>query len=189
MSTALDPKKIAKQYQALIAAPSPARYWTIDWLVDRIGAVRNFEGLDAAWMGNSQAAASNLSPRPTSDRSQAPRSKLSAKPAPEAYRATFVARTSIEGFKKGSQVYLLDDPKGRTWVMVSYTDKDDAGLTIDTLELARRRPQTAAGLEVSHGGAQQGADPGAEGGFAGLTEDDKQNLYDLTGPGQSNFVP
>ena len=28
------------------------------------------------------------------------------------------------GFKKGSEVYLLDDPKGRTWVMVSYTKKE-----------------------------------------------------------------
>ena len=140
-------------------------------------------------MGNSQAAASNLSPRPTSDRSQAPRSKLSAKPAPEAYRATFVARTSIEGFKKGSQVYLLDDPKGRTWVMVSYTDKDDAGLTIDTLDSLGDVLKLPQGWKFRTAVLSKELILEPRGGFAGLTEDDKQNLYDLTGPGQSNFVP
>ena len=186
---ALDPKKIAKQYQALVAAPSPARYWTIDWLVDRIGAVRNFAGLDAAWMGNSQAPASKLSPRPTSDRSQAPASKLSARPAPEAYRATFVARTSIEGFKKGSQVYLLDDPKGRTWVMVSYTDKDDSGLTIDTLDSLGDVLKLPQGWKFRTAVLSKELILEPKGGSAGLTQDDKQDLYDLTGPGQSNFVP
>ena len=52
----LDPKKIAKQYQATAARISPPRYWALDWFVDRVGAVRNFDGLDAAWMGNGQAA-------------------------------------------------------------------------------------------------------------------------------------
>ena len=41
----VDPKAIAKQYQALFVRVSPPRYWTIDWLADRIGSVRNFGGL------------------------------------------------------------------------------------------------------------------------------------------------
>jgi hypothetical protein len=186
---ALDPKKIAKQYQALVATPSPARYWTIDWLVDRIGAVRNFEGLDAAWMGNSQAPTSKLSPRPTSDHSQALGSKLSAKPASEAYRATFVARTSIEGFKKGSQVYLLDDPKGRTWVMVSYTDKDVPGLTLDKLDSLGDVLKLPQGWKFRTAMLKKELVLEPKGGSAGVTQDDKENVYDLTGPGQSNLVP
>ncbi len=51
----LDPKKIAKQYQALSARIDPPYRWTIDWLADRVGTVRDFDGLHAAWMGNSLA--------------------------------------------------------------------------------------------------------------------------------------
>ena len=169
----LDPKKIAKQYQAFAATISPPLYWTLDWFVDRVGAVRNFEGLDAAWMGNSQA----------------PASKLSAKPTSEAYRTMFAARTSIEVFKKGSQVYLLDDPKGRTWVMVSYTDKDVPGLTIDKLDSLGDILKLPQGWKFRTAALKKELILEPKGGSAGLTQDDKQNVYDLTGPGQSNFTP
>src|SRR5689334_16092427 len=110
----LDPKKIAKQYQALAARVGSPYVWTVDWLADRVGAVRNFDGLNAAWRGNSLA----------------PMSALSPKQASVPYRTTRAARTAVMGFKKGSEVYLLDDPKNRTWVMVSYTNKDMPDLTI-----------------------------------------------------------
>src|SRR5579863_1204502 len=87
LAQSVDPKRVAKQYQALSASISPPRYWTLDWLSDRVGAVRNFDGLDAAWMGNS------LAPRAASAKSGSP-----------AYRTTLVARSALEGFKKGSQV-------------------------------------------------------------------------------------
>ena len=37
LAHSLDPKGIAKRYQALNVRVSPPRYWTIDWLVDRFG--------------------------------------------------------------------------------------------------------------------------------------------------------
>src|SRR6202789_3953720 len=48
----LDPKKIAKQYQALSARIDPPYHWTIDWLADRVGNVRSLEGLKAGRVGN-----------------------------------------------------------------------------------------------------------------------------------------
>ncbi|HKN29062.1 MAG TPA: hypothetical protein VJY34_14710 [Roseiarcus sp.] len=190
----LDPKKIAKQYQALAVTISPSLYWTLDWLVDRVGAVRSFGGLDAAWMGNNQAPTSRLSAKPASEAyratvAQASASKLSAKPTSDAYRATFAARTSIEGFKKGSTVYLLDDPKGRTWVMVSYTNKNAPDLTIDKLDSLGDVLKLPQGWKFRSAVLSKELVLEPKGGSAGLTEDDKQNLYDLTGPGQSNFVP
>jgi hypothetical protein len=190
----LDPKKIAKQYQALAATISPPLYWTLDWLVDRVGAVRNFGGLDAEWMGNSQAPASRLAPKPAPEAyratvAQASASKVSAKPASDAYRATFAARTSIEGFKKGSTVYLLDDPKGRTWVMVSYTNKYVPDLTIDKLDSLGDVLKLPQGWKFRSAVLSKELVLEPKGGSAGLTQDDKQNVYDLTGPGQSNFVP
>jgi hypothetical protein len=169
----LDPKKIAKQYHAIAATISPPLYWTLDWFVDRVGYVHNFDGLDAAWMGNSQA----------------PASKLSAKSTSDAYRVTFVARTSIEGFKKGSQVYLLDDPKGRTWALVSYTDKYLPGLTIDKLDSLGDVLKLPQGWKFRTTVLKKELVLEPKGGTAGLVQDDKQNVYDLTGPGQSNFVP
>jgi hypothetical protein len=169
----MDPKKIVKLYPALLVSISPSRYWTVDWFSDRVGAVRNFDGLNAAWMGNSLA----------------PHSMISAKPVSMAYRTLFPARTTIEGFKKGSEVYLLDDPKGRTWVMIAYTDKDLPGMTIDKLDSLGDVIKAPPGWKFRT--AMLGKDLILEpkGGFVGMTEDDKENLSILAGPGQSNYVP
>jgi hypothetical protein len=168
----LEPKRIAKQYQALAVAISPPRYWTVDWFSDRVGAVRNFEGLDAAWMGNSQAPSSMISPKPGA-----------------VYRATFLARTSVLGFKKGSEVYLLDDPKGRTWIMKSYTDKDTPGLTIDKLESLGDLIKAPQGWKFRTAVLDKDLVLEPKGGSVGVIQDDKENVYELTGSGQSNFVP
>ncbi len=184
----LDPRKIAKQYQALVATTSPPRYWTIDWFVDRVGAVRNFDGLDAAWMGNTQAPASKLVAKPAPSK-RASAKLASAKPISEAYHSAFVGRTSIEGFKKGSEVYLLDDPKGRTWVMASYTDKNAPGLTLDKLASLGDVLTLPQGWKFRTAVLKKELILEPKGGSAGVIQDDKDNIYELTGPGQSNFVP
>ncbi len=182
----LDPAKIAKQYQALRVTTTPPLIWTIDWLADRVGAVRTFDGLDAAWMGNSQAPASKLVALPAVK----PRAgKLSPKPVAEGYRPGFVARTSIEGFKKGSKVYLLDDPKGRTWVLVSYTDKNSPEIGIDKLDSLGESLEPPQGWKFRAATIPKELVLEPKGGSAGRIEDDKGNVYRLTGPGQSNFVP
>ena len=169
----LDPKRIAKQYQALLARIGPPYHWTVDWLADRIGAVRNFDGLNAAWMGNSQASSAALSP----------------KSAPAPYHTTLAARTAVVGFKKGSEVYLLDDPKGRTWVMISYTNKDAPDLTIDTLDSLGDLLKLPQGWKFRTARLAKELILEPKAGFVGVTQDDKGNLYHLTGPRQSNFIP
>jgi hypothetical protein len=169
----LDTKRIAKQYQALLARISPAYYWTTDWLADRIGAVRSFEGLNAQWMGNTLAPSAALSPKPLSP----------------AYRTTLTARTAVVGFKKGSIIYLLDDPKGRTWVMVSYTNKEMQDLTIDKLASLGDLLKLPQGWKFRTATVAKELVLEPKAGFAGLTRDDKGNVYHLTGPRQSNFVP
>jgi hypothetical protein len=169
----LDPKGIAKQYQALFASISPPRYWTLDWLADRVGAVRNFDGLDAAWMGNRMA--SGL-PTP-------------GKPSSSAFRAVSVAITSTEGYKKGSEVYLLDDPGGRTWVMTSYTDKKLSDLTVERLQFLGDLMTAPQGWKFRAAVLSKELILEPKGGFARVLQDDKDNIYYLTGPGQSNFAP
>jgi hypothetical protein len=169
----LDSKRIAKKYQALFVRTGPPRYWTLDWFTDRVGAVRNFDGLDAAWMGNSLA----------------PASAISTKPVPDAYRYAPLARTSIEGFKKGSQVFLLDDPKGRTWVMIAYTNKDFPSMTIDKLESLGDVLKAPQGWKFRTAVLSKDLILEPKGGSGAVTQDDRGNVYGLTGPGQSNFIP
>lgn len=170
---ALNAKAIAKQYQALFVLLSPPRHWTIDWLSDRIGGVRNFDGLEAAWMGNGPA----------------PKGIDSKKPPLPAYRYMSVPRTSIEGFKKGSTVYLLDDPKDRTWIMRSYTDRNIKDLSLDNLATLGERIALPQGWKFRTAVLNKELVLEPKSGSAGVTEDDKENVYDLTGPGQSNFKP
>ena len=80
-----------------------------------------------------RSGASRVSTRPGWETAwrPAPRSRPSQLPA-LAYHPTSTARTAVAGFKKGSEIYLLDDPKGQTWVMVSYKDMPE--VTIDKLK-------------------------------------------------------
>jgi hypothetical protein len=168
----LDPKRIAKQYQALSARISPPYRWTIDWLADRVGTVRSFDGLNAAWMGNSLAPAAAISPKPV---------------PPSPYHATLTARTGVQGFKKGSEVYLLDDPKGQTWVMVSYKDMPDQ--TIDKLSSLGSVVKPPPGWKFRAVSLPNELVLEPKAGLAGVIQDDKGDLYHLTGPRQSSFVP
>lgn len=169
----LNSKAIAKQYQALFVLLSPPRYWTIDWLSDRVGNVRNFGGLDAAWMGYGPA----------------PKGADSSKPAAKAYRYMTLPRTSAEGFKKGSKVYLLDDPNNRTWIMRAYTTREIKDLTIDKLDTLGDRIALPPGWKFRTAVLSKELILEPKSGAAVATEDDKGNIYDLTGPGQSNFKP
>ncbi len=170
----LDPKRIAKKYQAIAVRIKPPSHWTVDWLADRVGTVRSFDGLNAAWMGYSLA----------------PSAAISSKPAPPAaYHPAFSARTAIQGFKKGSEIYLLDDPKGRTWVMVSYTNKEMPDLTIDKLSSLGDVLKPPQGWKFRTATLTKELVLEPKAGFAGIIQDDKGNLYHLTGPRQSNFVP
>jgi hypothetical protein len=167
----VDPRRIAKQYHAVLAAVSLPRTWTIDWFVDRVGAVRNFDGLDAAWMGNGQA----------------PEASLAGKQPSSVYHPRPVARTSILGFKKGSKVYLLDDPKGRTWVMVASTAKDSSGASLDALDDLGDQLKLPPGWKFRTLTLDKELVLEPKSGASEYVEDDKGDVYDLTGRGQSNF--
>ncbi len=167
----VDPKKVARKYQAVAAWASPPRYWAVDWFADRVGAVRNLDGLDAAWMGNGPAA----------------ESRLSAKAPPKAYRTAFFPRTAIEGFRKGAKIHLLDDPKGHTFVLAAYTVAAEAnGRDLDSLGDRLKLPQ---GWKFRSLTLDRDLILEPKGGLAGATEDDLGDVYHLAGPGQSNFTP
>jgi hypothetical protein len=169
----VEPKKIAKRYQALSASASEPRYWALDWLADRIGAVREFDGLEAAWMGNGMAAEARLSPKSSS----------------EAYRVAPFPRTAIEGFKKGTKIYVLDDPKGHVWVLAAYTSGGAPSASLDDLDSLGDRLKLPPGWKFRVVALDRELILESKGGFAASIEDDKGDVYHLAGPGQSNFTP
>jgi hypothetical protein len=172
-AAAIDAKKIAKKYQAAVAQVSPPRYWALDWFADRVGPVRNFDGLDAAWMGNGPAR----------------EPQVGAKAPPDAYRTASFPRTAIEGFKKGTKIHILDDPKGRAWVLAAYTSggaSEAAGNDLDSLGDRLKLPQ---GWKFRSVALDRDLILEAKSGSAASIQDDKGDVYHLTGPGQSNFTP
>jgi hypothetical protein len=171
-SAIVDTEATAKQYQALLVRVSSPCYWTIDWLADRVGKVRTFSGLNAAWMGNRAVSAAALTNKPTD----------------QAYRISIVAQTAAEGFKKGSKVYVLDDPKGRTWVMTSYTGNVASESTIDNLETLGGTLAMPPGWKYRVAVLAKELVLLGKSGSAN-TQDDKGNVYALTGPDRSNFSP
>ena len=98
-------------------------------------------------------------------------------------------RTAIEGFKKESKVYLLDDPKGRAWVLAAYTTAGAPSAGLGELN------SLGDGLKLPQGWKFRSAKLDRElilepkGRFAASTEDDKGDIYHLAGPGQSDFTP
>jgi hypothetical protein len=86
-------------------------------------------------------------------------------------------------------VYLLDDPKGRTWIMTSYTDRLAVGLTIEKLETLGSLLTMPPGWRFRAAVLPKELVLVARSGSTATMQDDKENIYDLTGPGQSNFIP
>ena len=111
-----------------------------------------------------------------------------SRPSP-AYRAAPFGRTAIEGFKKGSKVYLLDDPKGRAWVLAAYTTAAVPSGSIDDLNSLGDQLKLPEGWKFRTAKLQRELILEPKGGYAVSTEDDKGDVYHLAGPGQSNFTP
>ena len=86
-------------------------------------------------------------------------------------------------------MYLLDDPKGRTWIMTSYTDEIVTELTVDKLETLGSLLMLQSGWKFRAAALDKELVLVAKSGSVATMPDDKENSYDLTGPRQSNFSP
>ena len=73
--------------------------------------------------------------------------------------------------------------------MVSYTNRDVPGLTIDKLGSLGDLIKPPQGWKFRTATLSKDLILEPKGGYAALTQDDEGDVYGLTGPGQSNFVP
>jgi len=114
----VDAEALKEQYKVLGVFKNGPRGWANDWFELPVGTERNFDGLNARWMGEVQL----------------PKDVDLKKKGSSAYKPTTVARKSEMGFAKGKPVFILDDPDGMPWVMQAYSNIVDPNLTYNDLQ-------------------------------------------------------
>lgn len=95
--------------------PERPRLWTLDWIEVPSGARRDFNGLQAAWVGKADLSGVNLQQK-----------------GGTAYKPTTIGRKTDFGFSTGKPVFILEDPQGKSWVIKSACIvQDELGNTYD----------------------------------------------------------
>lgn len=168
----LNTKEIAKDLNGESAFINGPRVWCLDWAKVESGQVRDFDGLQARWVANLEMK----------DAHQFDKGKPS-------YYISKIKRTSVFGINKGTKVFLMDDDQGRTWVMKSYS------LVLDSTMTREKVPAMMAHLDLPEGWSYRVVTLDRDlvlkptSGVAQIVTDNADNVYDLTGPGYSNFQP
>jgi hypothetical protein len=117
--TAIDPKVLADELGAssvyVIPTPQSARrYWVVDEIWNYVGETIDFHGVKAAWTA-----------------SMAPALLPSVFSTP--YVSAEMRQAAKYIYSKGSKVFLIHTPDGKTWVMQSYATEVDKELALDRL--------------------------------------------------------
>ena len=115
---AINPQQLAQQLRADRVVLNPRRHWMMDqFTISGIGETKDFDGVKATWMGSMALkdfmAAAGGEPYTPFETNRSPSQYV---------------------YEKGKPVFLLIPPDGKTvFVMQSYTDHVEKGLTIDKL--------------------------------------------------------
>jgi hypothetical protein len=167
---ALDGGKLAVSLDGTDVYLSPAlqaarRYWVMDELqVYRAGETVNFMGVAATWVGT------------------VPPEQLRNAIGPP-YEVVEIHLESRFVYKKGSLVFLLRSPGGKTWVMQSYTTEVDAELSLEELPELGSKLNLPAGwtYEAKRLTKDLTVDPRNNYGTAHIVRDDLHNAYEGCG--------
>jgi hypothetical protein len=156
----LDPNAIAAENGAVAALLNGPRYW----LMSSIGKVgrdmlerKSFGGIDMLRQATVQLASMNPSP----------------------YHVNRVDRKAVFTFDAGREIYELIDPDGRRWVMQTWSQTVDPGLSLSDLPGLASRLSFPAGwsFETRTPTIPLRVDTTAE--EACVTQDDLANSYSL----------
>jgi len=147
------------------------------WVYDT-GETRDFDGVKATWMAKLNLSADQI--------------KEGSKPF-AAYKPTVVARNSKFLWLKGSQVYLLRDPDGKTWIMQAYTNLVDKTLTAAGLPKLGSKLKLAPGWKYEVKTLDRDLTyipPASTGYLTHAVADDLQNVYQGCGFDDAcNYIP
>jgi hypothetical protein len=158
----VDAESLKAKYDVLGVFKNGPRHWAMDWIQLPVGAERNFDGLNARWMGEVQL----------------PKDVDLKKKGSSAYKPTTVARKSEMGFAKGQPVFILDYPDGMPWVMQAYSNIVDPNLTYNDLQTLDKKLKLAPGWKYRVKVLDQDLTIRAVNGHARIVQDDLENTYD-----------
>jgi hypothetical protein len=170
----IDAQLVAKNTGSDLAWKNPRRFWTMDRLtIALVGDPRGFNGL----MFN-LVAKMTMPPKFTPGEGQ----------AGFAYQPTQIRRNSKYEYFKGQQVFLLQSPDGKTWVMQTYTTHTDRTLTAADLPNLAQRLKLPAGWQFKAKTLDRDLTITTTG-LANIVPDNLENMYQGCIDGVCNFDP
>jgi hypothetical protein len=155
----VDPEALKKQYGVQGVFKNGPRFWMYDWIELPVGTQRDFNGLQARWFAHLQLP------------------KDFGKEAATYYKPTTVRRKSMQGYKKGQTVFILDDPDGTPWVLQAYTLIVDQNLTYADLQTLDKKLKLPPGWKYRVKVLDQDLTVDAINGVARIVQDDLQGTY------------
>jgi hypothetical protein len=150
------------------------KLWLPDWTEIDVGVERDFNGLKAPWvaqlnMGSNTGGVNESTP----------------------YKPMSIARKSGLGWNKGTQVLLLDDDAGNTWVMKGFQLGLEPKHTYEQFVAAGAGnfKKLPAGWKFRIKVLDKDLIEVPVTGVATIMPDEFFNVYDKTGPGMTNYRP
>ena len=168
---AFDPAKVKKEFGALGVGFNGPNLWMPDWTDIPVGVERDFNGLKASWCADLQMKEPKFENPP--------------------YERQKIARNSALGYRKGRTVFLIDDAAGNTWIMKGFEQGLKPACTFEEFLAtgATRFKNLPKGWKFRTKVLEKDLTLISESGFATIMPDEFFNVYDLTGPGYSDYKP
>jgi hypothetical protein len=168
----IDMKKVKEDNDALKAIKNGPRLWTVNYIGVKTGKERDFQGLKARWV--------MWYPIPEEIRKGSMENP---------YKVMTANRDTSMGIRKGSRVYIMDDPEGKPWVMKSASLIKDPNQKFEDLKDLASRLKLPQGWKFRTIILEQDLVFLTDKGQAHITQDDLGNTYDLVGGVYSNYKP
>jgi hypothetical protein len=169
----IDFDKLKQEYHLLGASLNGPKLWMPDWSEMDAGVVRDFNGIEAAWVAqlnmDGEGAVSESAP----------------------YKPATIARKSAVGWNKGTTVLLIDDADGNTWIMKGFELGLEPKYTYDEFVAAAAKnfKKLPEGWKFRVKVLEEDLVEKPENGVATIMPDEFFNVYDKTGPGMTNYKP
>ena len=171
----VDPATLTKHYNLKGVFKNGPRFWMYDWIELPAGTLRDFNGVKAHWMGKVKLP------------------KGFGQKGATAFKPTTVQRKSHQGYKKGQRVFILDDPKGSTWIMQAYSRIIDHELSYDDLMTLDKKLELPEGWKYRTKVLDKDLTVGAINGVAHIVQDNLESTYnecfEVDGQKNCTYVP
>ena len=154
-----DKDTLKKEYDVLGVFLNGPRIWLYDWIELPTGVVRDFNGLKAKYFGKVYLP------------------KDFGKEGATFYIPTLVDRKSHQGYRKGTPVFILDDPSGVPWLMQAASQVVDKTLTYEDLKTLDTKLNLPPGWKFRWKVLEQDLVISAINGQGRITQDNLQNTY------------